>query len=94
MYQKPPKSSHKSPFFLVQEILILYNLRTANAIKMKFTRIVYLHETFHLTKDLRANYRVWQGVAQKPPKKAPKLGFWVYFLENFTTISKTAIYVM
>ena len=61
---------------------------------MKLGTIVYLDDTFHLTKDLRANFRVWQGVGQKPPKKAPKAGFWVYFLGNFTTISKTVIYVM
>ena len=94
MYQKPPKSSHKSPFFLVQEILILYNLRTTNAIKMKLGTIVYLHETFHLTKYLRAEFRVWQGVVQKPLKKAPKVGFWAYFLGIFTTISKSVMYVM
>ena len=61
---------------------------------MKLGTIVYLDETFHLTKDLRANCRVWQGVAQKPPKKPPKVGFWACFLGNSTIISKTVIYVM
>ena len=29
----------------------IYNLTTANAIKMKLNTIVYLHETFHLAKE-------------------------------------------
>ena len=70
-----PKSSHKSPFFLVRELLNLYNLRTTNAIKMKLGTIVYLYDTFHLTKDLGTIFRVWQGVAKKP-KKAQKFDFW------------------
>ena len=36
----------------------IYNLRTTNAMKMKLGSIVYLHETFHLTKDLRVAQRV------------------------------------
>ena len=47
----------------LQKHLKLYNLRTTNAIKMKVGTIVYLHETFHLTEDLSANFRAWQGVA-------------------------------
>ena len=76
MDQKPPKSSHKSPFFLVPKLLKLHNLRTTNAINMKLGTIVYLYETYHLTKDLGAILRAWQVVAQKPPKKAQKAGFW------------------
>ena len=39
------------------------NLTITNAIKMKLGTIVYLHETFDLTKDLSGNIRAWQGVA-------------------------------
>ena len=79
---------------LPRKLLKIYNLRTTNAIKMKVGTIVYLHETFQLTKDLSANFRVWEGVAEKPRKKASKVGFWAYFFRNFKTISKTVIYVM
>ena len=61
--EKPPKSSPKCPILLVRETLKIYNLRNTNAMKMKLTRIVYLHETFHLTKYFGASFRVWQGVA-------------------------------
>ena len=42
---------------------------------MKLGTIVYLYETYHLTKDLGAIYRAWQGMAKNPPKKAQKAGF-------------------
>ena len=48
---------------------------------MKLGTIVYLYETYHLTKDLGAILRAWQVVAQKPPKKAQKAGFWPEKLE-------------
>ena len=76
MAQKPPKSSHKSPFLLVRESLKIYNLRTTNAMKMKLGKIVYLHETFCLTEDIGVTFRAWQGMAKKPPKKLQKVGFW------------------
>ena len=63
-----------------QKLLKTYNLKTTNAIKMKLGSIVYLHETFHLTKDLGNTHREWQGVAKKPLKKAKKLFFWGPFL--------------
>ena len=46
---------------------------------MKLGLIVYLHEIFHLTKDLGMAERVWQGVAKKSLKKALKIGFWLHF---------------
>ena len=52
MYRKPPKSSPKCPFFHVRETLKIHNLTTTNAMKMKLGTIVYLIETFYLTKDL------------------------------------------
>ena len=79
--QKPPKISPKCPFLLVQEMLKIYNLRTANAIKMKLTRIVYLHEAFHLKKDLGVALNGSGVVAGKPLKKCQKMGFWAPFFQ-------------
>ena len=42
---------------------------------MKLTTIMYLHETFHLTKDLAVAHRAWKGVVEKPLKKSPKIVF-------------------
>ena len=81
MSQKPPKISPKCPFLLVRETLEIYNLRTTNARKMKLATIVYLHESFHLTKDLGVAQRGSGGVAGKPLKKCPKMGFLAPFLE-------------
>ena len=58
-----------------QKHLKIYNLRTTNAMKIKLTTIVYLHETFHLAKDLGITHRAWEGVAKKPLKKKPKTQF-------------------
>ena len=63
-----------------RKLLKIYKLRTTNAMKMKLCTIVYLHENFHLTKDLGVTFREWQGVAVKPLKKAPKIGFLALFL--------------
>ena len=41
----------ETPKRVAQKHLKVYNLTTTNAIKMKLTMIMYLHETFHLTKD-------------------------------------------
>ena len=49
---KPPRSSLKSTFMVLRKHLKIHNLATANAILMKLARIVYLHETFHLAKNL------------------------------------------
>ena len=35
----------------------IYNLTTTNAIKIKLTTIVYLHEAFHLAKDWGVTHR-------------------------------------
>ena len=51
---------------LPRKLLKIYNLRTTNAIKMKLGTIVYLHETFYLTKDLGVTHKEWQGVVEKP----------------------------
>ena len=50
--------------------------------KMKFGKIVFLHDTFHLTKDLGVAHRDSGGMAEKPLKKCQKWVLWLYFL-NF-----------
>ena len=94
MSQKPPKSSPKCPFLLVRETLEIYNLRTTNARIMKLARIVYLHESFHLTKDLGVAQEGSGGVAGKPLKKCPKMGFFGSIFRIFKIISKTVTYLI
>ena len=67
--------------------LKIYNLKTTNAIEMKLTMVVYLHEAFHLTKDLGVTHKVWEGVVEKPLKKSQKIGFLASFLE-FSALHK------
>ena len=52
-----------------QNFLKIFNLRATNAMKMKFGTIVYLHKTFHLTKDLGVALSGLEGVVRKPLKK-------------------------
>ena len=67
--QNPPKMAQFMDAALPQKHLKIYNLTTTNAIKTKLTTIVYLHEAFHLAKDLGVAYRVWEGVIEKPFQK-------------------------
>ena len=46
--QKPPKMGHFMDAAPPRNNLKFYNLGTTNAIKMKLTTIMYLHETFSL----------------------------------------------
>ena len=46
--QKPPKMGHFMDAAPPRNNLKFYNLGTTNAIKMKLTTIMYLHETFDL----------------------------------------------
>ena len=55
----------------------IYNLTTANAIKMKLTMIVYPHETFHLAKDWGITHRASEGTIRKPLKKSQKTDFFL-----------------
>ena len=75
IYQKPPKSSQKSYFLLVRQTLKIYNLTTTNAIPLKLTRIVYLHEAFHLPKYWGANHTAKESVVQKFLKINHKMRF-------------------
>ena len=61
---------------------------------MKLGKIVYLHQTFHLTKDLGVICREWQGVAEKTLKKAKKIGFLDPFLGIFNNTPKPVTYVI
>ena len=58
-----------------RKLLKIHNLTTTNAIKMKLTTIVYIHETFDLAKYLGVTQRAWECVVEKPLKKPPKMGF-------------------
>ena len=75
------QKNSNGPIYGFSSATKIYNLRTTNAMKMKFGTLVYLHKTYHLTKDLSVTYREWQGVAEKPLQKAPKKVFYVHFLE-------------
>ena len=79
---------------LPRKLLKIYNLRTTNAMKIKLTTIVYHHETFHLKKYLGVTHWAWEGVAKKPLKKRPKIGFLAPFLGIFSTITKTVTYAI
>ena len=46
-----PKSSLKSTFLVAWKHLKIHNSGTTNAILMKLTKIMYLHDTFHLAKN-------------------------------------------
>ena len=69
MAQKPPKMAQFMDAPSPRKLLKIYNMRTTNAIKMKLGTIVYLHETFNLTKDLGVLQRESESVARKPLKK-------------------------
>ena len=75
IYQKPPKSSQKSYFLLVRETLKLHNLTITNAIPMKLTRILYLHENFYLPKNWGVTQMAKEGVVQKLLKTNHKMRF-------------------
>ena len=80
--QKTPKMAEFKDAPSPGKLLKNYMLRTTNAIKMKLITIVYLDETFHLTKDLGMAQRGLKGVARKPLKKTKKNRFfWLHFLE-------------
>ena len=64
-----------------RNIFKIYNLRTTNAMNMKLDTIVKLHETFHLTEGLGVAQKGSGGVAGKPLKKCPKMGFSAPFFE-------------
>ena len=46
--QQTPKRGHFMNDALPRNHLNIYNLGTTNAVLMKFTTILYLHETFNL----------------------------------------------
>ena len=55
--EKPLRSSQKSNFLLLQIPFKIYNFITTNAILMKLTTIMYLNDTFYLTKNWGVTHR-------------------------------------
>ena len=55
--KKPPISSLKSNFLLLQKHLKIYNLATTNAMLMKLTAIMRPYETFLLEKNWGLTHR-------------------------------------
>ena len=64
-----------------RNILKIFNLRTTNAMKMKLGTIMYVNDTFRLTKDLGVAQRGSGGVAGKPLKKCQKMVFLAPFFQ-------------
>ena len=87
-YEKPLKRSQKSYFLLLRETLKIYNLATTNAIPMKLTKIMYLHETFHLAKNWGVSQRAEEGVIKKPLKSNHKMSFFGLISWNFEDYMK------
>ena len=58
-----------------QKHLKIYNFGTTNVILMKHTTIIYLHETFHLAKNLGVTHKAFESVVKKPLKKSQKISF-------------------
>ena len=55
-----PKKTQKGQFHgccIATKTFEIYNLTTTNAIRMKLSTIMYLHETFNLTKDWGISHR-------------------------------------
>ena len=55
--EKPPRSSQKSNFLLLRKPLKTYNFKTTDDILMKLTTLMYLYETFYLTKNWGVTHR-------------------------------------
>ena len=73
MAKKPPKSTQKWYFLLVGKHLKIHNLPTINSTPIKLTRIMCLHETFHLARNWGVTHRAWERVVKKPAKNSMKL---------------------
>ena len=94
IHEKLSRGCQKLYIPLLWKPLKIYNLITANATLMKRTTIMYLYETFHLTKDWSVTHRVYEGVNKKPLKISQKFSFLAQFLGTFNTKLKTVLYVM
>ena len=68
MAKKQPKSIQKWYFLLAWKYLKIHNLATKNAIVMKLTRIMDLHETFHLAQNWGLTHRGQVGTVKKKKK--------------------------
>ena len=95
--KKPLKMAQIMDVPLPQKLLKIYNLRTTNAMKMKLTTIVCLHETFHSW-----GQKIWPlpiGCGRVCPKelwknKKKNIGFLAPFFGIFRTVSETVTYVI
>ena len=56
--EKPPRSSQKLYFLLLQKPLKTHNFTTTNAILMKITTIIYLNDTLYFTRNWGVTHRV------------------------------------
>ena len=65
-----------------QKHLKIYNFGTTNVILMKHTTIIYLHETFHLAKNLGVTHKAFES-GQKTFEKKPKNQFFGLISLNF-----------
>ena len=88
IFEKPPKSSQQSYFLLLRQTLKIHNLRTTNAILMKLTKIMYLHETFHLAKNFDITPRVQVGVVQEALTKSQKKSVFGPNFDHFFTLEQ------
>ena len=57
MAEKSRNSTQKWYLLLLGKHLKIHNLATSNAILMKLTTIMYLHDTFHLAKNWGVTHR-------------------------------------
>ena len=62
--------------------------------KMKLGTVVYLHETFHLTKIFGRGTKTVGGRGPKTSKKTPKIGFFGPVTRIFNNKSKPVTYVI
>ena len=58
------------------ETLQICNLATSTATLMKLPTIMYIHETFNLAETWVVNYKVQEGVNEKPLKMSQKISFY------------------
>ena len=86
--KKLARSSLKSNFLVLGNHLKINNLTTRNAILMKLTTIMYLHETFHLAKKLGRNSQGVGGRKQKTSEEEPENQFFGLISWNFQNYIK------
>ena len=66
-----------------------YNFITTNAIKMKLTSIIYLHNTFHLAESCGCNSEGVGGRNRKTSKNKPENQFFGLIFRHFYDLMNT-----